>query len=560
MSKLTVKDLTLREKIGQTCVFRQWQLRNMKSIETIEEYFTNNPAGFIWPSHITDDMYMVTEPVHGNPDLKGKKDDWQINLINTLNKYMRVPIMPVTDAGITGEFTDHGQFPAVASLGGANDTELAYKYGHTQGRDLHAIGFRWLWSPVADNPGHFTETRTMSNDREVNGKLMSAFIKGVQDAGVMACVKHFPGHDPYDTRDTHFCTSGYFQSLKEWNATQRKDFQACIDAGVDSVMIRHATFEDVDDTRVNDVLLPATVSHKIVTGLLREEMGFKGVVVTDDMTMKAMTAVYPDAKKLYVETLKAGVDVILGPVMNYIDLMEEAVRDGELDESVLDAACERILAMKEKYGLFDESKLPHPTDELQKEIKDTIHDVSKAISEKGISLCANRTGFLPVKKENIKKVKIVFIGYSDKCYENLEKHAVEEFAAHGAICDIQKGFYKEDNIPLAEGKYDLIVYATFIGMWRPTGAPFFFEDECRAMRRIMTVDPEKSIGVSFGNTDIFFNYFTAAHTFINAYSTNPETIRSFVRGLYGEVQFTDFHPFVLNPISRTNDVFARGLK
>lgn len=501
--------------------------------------------------------------MNGNPEVKGKREVHEINLLNTINRFMRIPVMGVNDAG-TGvqqrQFPGHGELPSVASLGGANDPQLAYEYGIALARDFHSVGFRWLWSPVSDNPGHFTETRTMSNDREVNGKLMSAFINGVQDGGVMASVKHFPGHDPYDTRDTHFCTAGYFQSLEEWNRTQRKDFQACIDAGVDSVMIRHATFEAVDDTKINGILIPATVSHKIVTGLLREEMGFKGVVVTDDITMKAMTAVYPDPKKLYVETLKAGVDAILGPVQNYVDLMEEAVRDGELDESVLDAACERILAMKEKYGVLDEGKIPYPTEAEEKEYKENIHQVAKAISEKGISLCANRANFLPVKKENIKKVKIVYIGYSEICYKNLQKYAVEEFAAHGATCDIQRGFTQEDNIPLAEGKYDLIIYATFIGMWAPTGAPFFIEDECRAMRRIMTVDPEKSIGVSFGNTDIYFNYFTAAHTFINAYSTNPETIVSFVRGLYGEVQFTDFHPFVLNPISRTNDVFARGLK
>ncbi len=548
-----LQDLTLREKIGQTMILSSTKLTQM---EDIEAYFAANPVGALWASGGSKkrETYTQTETKAGNPKLLGRRDEMHIRLLNAVNKQMRIPILPVMDAftGIT-IFDGHAGLPTATSIGAARDPELAYRQGRATGKDLHAIGCRWIWSPVADNPGRFPGLRTMTCNREENCRLLAAYIKGVQSAGVATSVKHFPGPDPRDTRDTHFCTASITMSLEDWEKTQMRDYQACLDAGVDSVMIRHATFKAVDDTRVNGALLPATLSYKIVTGLLREKMGFRGLVLTDDATMKALTAVYPE-EKTYVEILRAGIDMVLSPArLDYIDIIEKAVRDGDLPESRIDEACGRVLALKEKYGLFSQGELPIPTEEERKAISDEIHAVSKAISEKGITLCANRTGFLPVKREKIKKVKIVYIGYSDACYENL-RYAVEEFSRHGAVCDVQEGFEKADNETLPE--YDLIVYATYIGQFAPAGGPYFFEEKCRMMRRIMTVATEKSVGVSFGNPNIFFNYFTAAHTFVNAYSFTPETMQSFVKGLYGEVQFTDFAPFPLNPLTGTNDVYG----
>ena len=548
-----IEEMTLREKIGQTVIFRHMLLGE---IENPKDYFSKNVVGATWPMGHPKEVYKTIETELGNPELEGRKDDMYINMVNYMNKYMSIPVMPVVDAsnGIVPEkFEDHAELPTMASLGAARDTELVFKYAKALGDDLHSIGFRWLWSPVADNSGVFSGTRRLSSKMEDNCEMLAAFIKGLQSAGIAAGAKHFPGADPYDNRDTHFCTASYSQSLETWEKTQMKEFQACIDAGVDSIMVRHATFKAVDDTRVNGVLLPATLSHKIVTGLLKEKMGFEGVVLTDDADMKALTAIYPQ-DKLYVEILRAGVDMVLGPLrLDYIDIVEKAVLEGDLPEERIDDACRRILAMKEKYGIFSQGELEHPTEERRQEIKDNIAAVCREVADKGITLCANRTNFLPISKDRIKKVKIVYIGYSDQCFENL-KYAIEEFEKYGAVCDIQNGFKAADNASLHE--YDLIVYATFIGFFRPAGGQFFFGEKCHMMRQIMTECTEKSIGVSFGNTDIFFNYFTASHTFINAYSFNPETMRAFVRGLYGDVTFTDYNPFPLNRITRTDDVYA----
>ncbi len=557
MKKPELKDLTLREKIGQTAVFRHLLLGE---ITDIADYFTKNPIGATWPLEHPKEIYKVIETKLGNPNLEGKKENFNIDYTNTINKYMRIPVLPVMDAanGVNPNiYKGHAELPNFISLGATKNPEYAYRYGKYIAEDFKSIGYNWIWSPVADNSGAFRDLRHCSSDYENNIKILTAFINGVHDAGVLACAKHFPGPDPYDERNSHFCTASYAQSFKHWEKTQMREFQACIDAGVDSIMVSHFTFKAVDDTRVNGALLPCTLSHKVVTGLIKEKMGFKGVVLTDDADMKALRTMYPP-EKLYVEVLRAGIDMVLGPeILNYVDVIEQAVLSGDLPESRIDDACQRVLDMKEKCGLFEQGEIPYPTDEKRNEIIEKINELSKDIAQHSMTLCANHRSFLPLKKENIKKVKIVYIGYceienNDYCFENL-KYAKEEFKRYGAECDIQFGFEKKDNETL--NQYDLIIYATHIGFHAPAGARAFVLNECHMMRQIMIECTEKSLGVSFGDPDIYFNYFTAAHTFINAYSYTPETMVAFVKGLYGEVEFTDYSPFPLNPITRTNEVF-----
>lgn len=554
MKKPKLSELTLREKIGQTAVFRHSLLEKFNTIEEIEAYHKNNVYGSTWTMEHTKDVYRVIETALGNPELKGYKDAMYINYLNTINRAMSIPTMPAIDAvrGVNYKFEGHAELSTATSLGATKDAELAYRYGKDLGEDLHTFGIRWLWSPVVDNAGKFRGTRRMSTNTEANKPLLEGFIRGLHDSGIAACAKHFPGDDPYDYRDSHFCTSAYAQSYEHWRATQSKDFEDAIAAGVDSIMVGHKTFRALDDTRVNGNYLPSTLSYKIVTEELKGRMGFKGVVLTDDSDMKALTAIYP-REKLYVEILRAGIDMVLGPTeLDYIDLVEKAVLDGDLPESRIDDACQRILDMKEKYGLFEQGELTEPTEERREEIREKLRTLSKDIAEKSMTLVANKLSFLPVDKANIKKVKVVYIGYSDSCYENIKEYMVAEFAKHGATCDVQDTFEWADNDTLND--YDLIVYATYIGFHAPAGGAYFFNEKCDMLRKLMTVATEKSVGVSFGDPDIYFNYFTAAHAFVNTYSDSPETITTFVRALYGEVPFSDYFPFPLNPITRTNEV------
>ena len=568
MRKPKLEEMTLREKIGQTVCFRHLLLEEFETMEQLREYFANNPIGSTWSMGHPKETYKVMQEYLGNPELKGYKDNMYVDFINILNQILPVPILPAIDAieGIAPrKFDQHEPLPVATSLGATRDPELAYRYGKAIAEDLKSIGIRWLWSPVADNAGVFKDLRHLSSDVEINCILLKAFIRGMHDAGIAAGAKHFPGKDPYEYRDSHFCTASYSQSFEQWEKTQGKEFQACIDAGVDSIMVGHVTFKAVDDTQINGRLLPATLSHKILTGLIKKKMGFEGVLLTDDIKMRSVSAIYPQ-EKLYVEALRAGIDVVVGPTrLDYIDIVEQAVLSGDLPESRIDDACRRVLNLKERHGLFESDKpIPHLEEQERDRIRMQNRKVTQDIVSKGMTLAANRTGFLPIDQKNIRTVKVFYLGYSDECFENL-KYMAEEFALHGAACDIEDGIPNDviitgADFDVKEGKldldqYDLIIYANYIGNFAPVGGYYFFGDKCLQLRNAMTRCHEKCIGVSFGDPNIFFNYYTAAHTFINAYSMNPETMRYFVKGLYGEIQFADYAPFPLNPITRTNEVY-----
>jgi len=551
MKKPLLSELTLREKIGQTCIFC---VGILDQIENPVEYFSNNCIGASWVLSNPREIYRYTEKALGRNELVGRRDELNLNFVNLINKHMRIPVLPVMDAvqGIPEtKFEDHASLPVATSLGATKSTELSFRYGKALADDLHSIGFRWIWSPVADNGGKYSGTRTLSTDRELNAEMLAAFVKGCKEAGVATGVKHFPGKDPYEYRDSHFCSASYSDTFEEWEKTQKIEFQACIDAGTESIMVGHKTFRDYDNTEVNGVCIPCTLSYKVITELIKGDMGFEGVVLTDDVTMKALTAIYP-TEKLYVELLRAGNDMILGPLrLDYIDIIEKAVLSGDLPESRIDDACQRVLDLKEKVGLFEsDAPIPHPTEERRKEIADNIHKLTAEIAESGISLCTDRGHNLPLNKDKIKKVKIFYFGYSDRCYDALD-YAIEEFKRHGAECEKKFGYEPSDTATLDD--YDLIVYASYLGFHSPPGGQNFYGKECVQLRYL---EPRNNtIAVSFGSPLIYFNYFTATPTFINCYCFSQEIVEGFVKGLYGELQFTDYHPFPLNPIRMSNDVF-----
>ncbi len=548
-----LKNMTLREKIGQTAVFRH---HIIESIDDYDKYFAENPVGFTWLMSHPKEIYQKLETQIGNPELIGTKEDFFADYINKINEHINIPVMPVCDAsrGIpVAMFDGHGVFPTAATVGATNDPELAYEYGKLIGEDLYMLGYRWLWSPVVDNSYIFHDTRTFGCDNEIVNKLAAAFVKGVQDSGVATGTKHFPGADPYEDRDSHFSPSVYSQSFEYWKKTQGQMFQASIDAGTDAIMVGHKTFPDLDDSLINGFPRPATISYKIVTELLKGEMGFDGVVVSDDITMKSFLAVCP-REKLYTEMLNAGIDALLGPIdLDYIDIVEKAVLNGEISEARIDDACTRILTMKQKYGVLDkEYKAKAPTEEQKSDLRKRAHEFNKKVAAKGLTMTANKLNFVPVNKEKIKRVKVFYIGYSDLVFERLS-YMADEFKRHGAECEIQDGYSPSDTPKLKD--YDLIIYATYIEMHAPRGGPFFFGEKCTMMLDVMTAEKEKSVAVSFGNPDIYFNYFSAAPTFVNCYSANVECIEGFVKGLYGDIQFNDFYPFPLNRIKRNNQVF-----
>ena len=266
-------------------------------------------------------------------------------------------------------------------------------------------------------------------------------------------------------------------------------------------------------------------------------MGFKGVVITDDVTMGGYTSFYGH-DDLYVELLKAGNDVLLGVGIDALEIVEKGVKDGRLSEERIDDACRRILDLKEKLGLFDEEKQSETSVE---EIKKHTAEVLKQIAEKSVTLLRDKIGMVPVNKEKIKKVTIVTYSHAKATISELEamKKSFEKRGAEVVLRDKLKNFTDAKNVA---DESDLIVYAGYIDHHQPKGAPSFYGDTFWSLRYAFTEGIEKSIGVSLAYPYIHYNFMDDALVFANLYNTAEEIQEAFVAALYGEKKFEGVSP------------------
>lgn len=227
--------------------------------------------------------------------------------------------------------------------------EVAYTNALTIARDMSALGFNMDLAPVADvwsNPQNTViGDRAYSDDFDQATELLPAAVEGFQEGGVACVLKHFPGHGD-SSADSHYGSVYIYKTLDQLRAQELRPFQAAIDAGADSVMMGHLIIQDVSEE-------PAVFSYEIVTRLLREEMGFQGVIMTDALAMKAISDHYTNAQVALL-AVQAGVNMLLCPMDldEAIDAIISAVESGEIPESRIDESVLRILRLKENRGIL----------------------------------------------------------------------------------------------------------------------------------------------------------------------------------------------------------------
>lgn len=226
-------------------------------------------------------------------------------------------------------------------------TQGAYDNAQTLAHDIAAYGFNTDFAPVADvwtnKKSNAIGDRAYSDDYDEAAELVAAAVSGFRDAGVICCLKHFPGHGS-TAADSHKGAATVDKTLPQLRQEDLKPFVSGIAAGADMVMVGHLTVPTMDD-------VPASLSHKIVTNLLRYDLGFRGVIVTDGLQMQAL-AQYSDGEKA-VLALAAGNDMLLelDDVPGAVAAIEKALADGTLTQAALDASVLRVLQLKLAHGI-----------------------------------------------------------------------------------------------------------------------------------------------------------------------------------------------------------------
>ncbi len=240
---------------------------------------------------------------------------------------------------------------SAAEIGKSGDTNKAYETYKEIGTYLTEYGFNLNFAPVADvltNPDNDAiGERSFGSDPEVVASMVSASIKGMDDAGVTACMKHFPGQGDADG-DTHTGLATTDRTLEEIKETELKPFAAGIDSGAEMIMVGHFAVPAIDEDNT-----PASLSNKVITDLLREEMGYNGVVITDALNMSAISEYY-DSAQACIMAFKAGADMVLMPE-DFVEAYEgvlAAVKDGTISEARINDSLKRVYRIKYK-GTID---------------------------------------------------------------------------------------------------------------------------------------------------------------------------------------------------------------
>lgn len=347
--------MTLREKIGQLFFVRPDALDPEQSQDQI------NDADAAGVTALTDAMRRQLEqyPV-GGVVLFGKNltDPQQLVAFTTeLHEAGETPMLIAVDeeGGTVARLANHPGFDEIpdfpyAEKVGEGGTDAAYEMGNTIGGYLAGYGIDLDFAPVADvntNPDNTViGARAFSNDPQQAAELVAAAVRGFHDGGVLCCIKHYPGHG--DTaEDSHKDLAVTQKSWQELLSCELVPFAAGIDAGADLVMAGHIAAPEVtgDDT-------PASLSPQLMQ-MLREELSFAGVIVTDSLAMEGITKQYTAARAA-VQAVQAGADILLMPngLAEAFDALVAAVEDGTIPESRIDESAARVLALKARCGLI----------------------------------------------------------------------------------------------------------------------------------------------------------------------------------------------------------------
>ncbi|MCI9546409.1 MAG: glycoside hydrolase family 3 protein [Lachnospiraceae bacterium] len=342
----------------------------------------------------------------------------------TLQKYAKIPILIAcnTEAGGDGACSDGTPIGSEVKIAATDNEKYAYALGKMANEEAATLGCNMAFAPVCDIVYNWENTeiinRAFGNDPQRVAKMSAAYLRGAHTVPGFACAaKHFPGNGQ-DFRDAHLSNNVNYFDENEWNATYGMVYKTLFENGLEAIMAGHIMLpryaKAINPDLKDKDMMPATLSREIMTGLLREKMGFNGMVVTDASHMVAMTNRMKRADMLPL-SINAGCDMFLffnDPEEDY-GIMRKAYQDGIIPEERMREALTRILGLKAHMGLHKKEKeklVPQPEALDQTLGKDEYKEMQKTISRESITLVKYKDKeTLPVKPKRYKRVMIVHI-------------------------------------------------------------------------------------------------------------------------------------------------------
>jgi beta-N-acetylhexosaminidase len=492
------------------------------------------------------------------------------HLANRMQELAKIPLLMSLDAetGIGMRFDDATNFPWAMAIAATGDPDYARKVGVVTGREAKAIGIYHVYSPVldvnnnADNP--VINVRSFGEDPDDVAKYGVAFIEGIQSQRVIATAKHFPGHGDTNV-DSHRGLPIIDHSRASMEKTELLPFRKAVDAGVGSIMIAHIALPQIDGEEIKPLknfiqgdaeqgaelvnqkaTIPATLSEKVQTGILRNEMGFKGLIVSDAMSMSGLT-IYFTQEEAGVRAFLAGTDILEKPADTdaMIRGLRDAVKSGRIPEARLNESVRKQLAWKYELGLVKNRITP--LDQIDRIVSTSdVGALSDEIASRAITLVRNNDGVLPLNRS----AKIAVLGISNGFDGPMTMGPLARTLAQNGLrftpVYLQENSTAEQVAAArkAVDEADIVIAGLYgrvrSGAKNSVGIP---ENGAVILRDTLAAD-KKVVGIAFGNPYILSS-FPQMKTYIVAYGDMPSLQRASARATLGMQDFTGKLPISL---------------
>ena len=457
-----IANMSTEQKIGQMLQpdFRKWK----SASDSTEQDHTvlNDEVKAIIDKYDLGGVILFAENVKETEQTATLVHDLQEVIKNDESNDIPMLITIDQEGGIVTRLGTGTNLPGNMALGATRSTKLAYNAGSIIGAELKSLGINVDFAPVLDvnnNPANpVINVRSISSDPNLVGTLGSSLIKGIQDQGVVATAKHFPGHGDTGT-DSHYGVPVVDKSLEELNKTELAPFKTAIEEGVDMIMTGHIALPQIENEVVEGskgtFTLPSTLSDDVITGILREDLGYDGVVVTDALNMEAITDNFTEPEAV-IKTIEAGVDIALMPTIlrssedvhklqNILDGVVAAVNDGRISEDRLNESVERILKLKVERGIWnpagttEEKTLEEKIANAQAVVGNEKHKaMEKEIAEAAVTLVKNEKHTLPFKPKKGDNVLVIATGTSQT--DSMIK-SINNLSEKGQIKNVNVDYY-----------------------------------------------------------------------------------------------------------------------
>lgn len=526
----TIEGMTIEEKIGQLFVNLFFDFDTEKVKNLVEKY------------HIGGARYM------------GATSEKVFELTSNLQKFSRIPMLVAAncDSGGNGACKDGTNIASAAQVEATGSEKVAYNVGYVSGLEATAIGCNWNFDPCADILFNWrntiVNTRAYGTTAEPVIKYTSAYIKGLRQSNIASCIKHFPG-DGVEERDHHLVLGVNDISCEEWDTSFGKVYKHAIDEGVMSIMAGHIALPAYQKKLVPGIkdedIMPATLAPELITGLLREQLGFNGLVVTDASHMIGMAAAMKRRDNV-PGAIAAGCDMFLffGDHDEDFGFMMDGYKNGVITEERLNDALHRILGLKASVHLHTKQKEGKliPDKEVLKAVGCQEHlAMADEAADLGITLVKNTRNELPIKPSTHKRIKLYTLygelGGIHGASNSSEKIIIEELERVGFEVTLNDGMSRDKGKTAEYSKnWDAaLVFADIVGYaaennyrirWKmpmSTDIPWYVQE-------VPTVFV--SLNYTTHLTDV-----PMVKAYINSYGNTRTIIRQTIQKIMGESEF-----------------------